>query len=207
MTLGAGAAGRDVLAVQMTWGAVNEWSTQAGYAQLARRSEHATLGALLGRIMRREGRHIDFYASRARARLAASGRARWLTRQALRHLWHPVGAGVMPPAETDFLIRHLFGDTEGHGLARRIDRRIDRCPACRAWPCRSGPGPRRCPHRPGRGRSGLCRSAPRQATGGVAGDLLDDLTGRAHSGDGTGAGSVDERRVVRITGPDASPGR
>jgi hypothetical protein len=128
MTLGAGAAGRDVLAVQMTWGAVNEWSTQAGYAQLVRRSGHPTLGALLGRIMRQEGRHIDFYATQARARLATSARARWLTRQALRHLWHPVGAGVMPPAETDFMIGHLFGDAEGHELARRIDRRVDRLP-------------------------------------------------------------------------------
>ena len=128
MTLGAGAAGREVLAVQMTWGAVNEWSTQAGYAQLARRAAHPTLDALLGRIMRQEGRHIDFYATQARSRLAASGRARWLTRQALSHLWRPVGAGVMPPAETDFMVRQLFGDTEGHGLARRIDRRIDRLP-------------------------------------------------------------------------------
>jgi len=76
--------------------------------------------------MRQEGRHIDVYASQARARLGASGRARWLTRQALRHLWHPLSAGVMPRAETDFMIGHLFGDAEGHELARRIDRRVDR---------------------------------------------------------------------------------
>ena len=128
MTVGAGTAGRDFMAVQMTWGAINEWSTQAGYAQLARRSDHPVLSTLLGRIMRQEGRHIDFYATQAGMRLAASARARRLTRLALRHLWHPVGAGVMPPAETDFMIGHLFGDDDGLGIARRIDRRVDRLP-------------------------------------------------------------------------------
>jgi hypothetical protein len=128
MTLGSGAAGLDFMAVQMTWGAINEWSTQAGYAQLARRSDHPTLTALLGRLMRQEGRHIDFYATQARARLAASAKARHLTRLALRHLWHPVGAGVMPKAETDFMIGHLFGGEEGIEIARRIDRRVDRLP-------------------------------------------------------------------------------
>jgi hypothetical protein len=47
-------------AVHMTWGAVNEWTTQAAYARLARRAGHPTLAELLRRIMKQEGRHIDF---------------------------------------------------------------------------------------------------------------------------------------------------
>ena len=42
--------------------------------------------------------------------------------------WAPVGTGVMPAGETHFLIRHLFGDDDGHTVAERIDRRIDRLP-------------------------------------------------------------------------------
>jgi hypothetical protein len=126
MTIGSSVAGADFTAVHMTWGAINEWTTQAGYAQLSRRSGHPVLGELLGRIMRQEGRHIDFYASQAQQRLAASPRAQRLTRTALRRFWHPVGAGVMPPEETRFVTEHLFGDEEGLQTARRIDRRIDR---------------------------------------------------------------------------------
>ena len=52
-----------IVAVHMTWGAVNEWATQAGYGRLAAKAQHPVLSELLRRIMRQEGRHIDFYAS------------------------------------------------------------------------------------------------------------------------------------------------
>src|SRR5205085_5800868 len=100
MSLASMLAGEDFVAVHMTWGAINEWTTQAGYARLARKADHPVLTELLGRIMRQEGRHIDFYASEAARRLSSSGRAQRLARFALRKLWHPVGAGVMPAAET-----------------------------------------------------------------------------------------------------------
>jgi hypothetical protein len=128
MMIGSVLAGRDFVAVHMAWGAVNEWTTQAGYAQVVRKAGHPTLSELLRRIMRQEGRHIDFYASQAESRLAGSARARRLTRFALRKLWAPVGSGVMPAAETRHLATHLFGDEVGMNAARRIDRRIDRLP-------------------------------------------------------------------------------
>lgn len=128
MLLGSAVAGRDFVALHMAWGAINEWTTQAGYARLAARAEHPLLKELLKRVMRQEGRHIDFYASQAESRLAASGRARRLTRWALRKLWSPVGSGVMPAAETRHLARFLFGDEEGIRVARRIDRRVSRLP-------------------------------------------------------------------------------
>jgi hypothetical protein len=115
-------------AVHMAWGAVNEWSTQAGYGRLAVKTEHPVLGELLRRIMRQEGRHIDFYASEARRRLAAHPRARSLARLALRRFWSPVGAGVMPEPEVSFVTRYLFGDAAGFGAALRIDRQVDRLP-------------------------------------------------------------------------------
>lgn len=82
-----------IVAVHMTWGAVNEWTTQAGYGRLAAKARHPVLSELLRRIMRQEGRHIDFYAPGARRRLAGSGTARRLTRFALRRYWAVVDAG------------------------------------------------------------------------------------------------------------------
>jgi hypothetical protein len=115
-------------AVHMTWGAVNEWTTQAGYARLAARAGHPVLTELLHRIMRQEGRHIDFYASEAAHRLESSRGARTLTRLALRRAWTPVGAGVMPDEEVTFMTGYLFDNDEGRKAAARIDRHIDRLP-------------------------------------------------------------------------------
>jgi hypothetical protein len=112
----------------MTWGAVNEWTTQAAYARLAKLADHPTLTELLRRIMKQEGRHIDFYATQARTRLADSRAAQRITRWALRHYWAPVGSGVVSDREVRFLGTYLFGDDDGRAVADRIDRRVDRLP-------------------------------------------------------------------------------
>jgi rubrerythrin len=121
-------AGRTFIALHMTWGAINEWTTQAGYSRLAERAGHPTLRELLKRIMKQEGGHIDFYASEASRRLAESTKAQRVTRFALKHLWRPVGSGVMPKQEVGFLVRYLFEGEEGQSVAARIDRRVDRLP-------------------------------------------------------------------------------
>ena len=120
-------ATRHFLAIHMTVGAINEWTTQAAYARLAARSNHPVLADLLKRIMRQEGRHIDFYLTKANEFLAPAPAQR-VTRWTLRTMWQPVGAGVMPAAETAHVVRHLFGDAEGRAMAARIDRRVDRLP-------------------------------------------------------------------------------
>jgi rubrerythrin len=128
-TIGSAAfAGKAFVALHMTWGAINEWTTQAGYARLTERAGHQTLRELLKRIMKQEGGHIDFYASEAGRRLADSPKAQKLTRFALKHLWRPVGSGVMPKEEVGFLVNYLFDGTDGTAVAERIDRRVDRLP-------------------------------------------------------------------------------
>jgi hypothetical protein len=121
-------ATRHFLAVHMTFGVINEWTTQAGYARLGALSGHPVLRELLGRIMRQEGRHIDYYRSRAVELLADEPRAQRTTRRILRLLWRPVGAKVMPSDETRHLIRTLFGGEGGRPVADRVDRRIDLLP-------------------------------------------------------------------------------
>jgi hypothetical protein len=125
---GSALAGEDFIALHMTWGAINESCAQASYAQLARRAADPVLTELLQRIMRQEGRHLDFYASEAAKRLARSRRARRLTRFGMRTFWRPVGSGVIPPAEMRFMAGYLFGDDDGQAAARRIDRRMQRLP-------------------------------------------------------------------------------
>jgi hypothetical protein len=121
-------AGRAFIALHMTWGAINEWTTQDGYSRLAETAGHPTLRELLRRIMKQEGGHIDFYASEAARRLGDNPKAQKLTRFALSHWWRPVGSGVMPKHEVGFLINYLFDGNRGADVLARIDRRIDRLP-------------------------------------------------------------------------------
>ncbi len=126
--LSGSALSRHLVAVHMTWGAINEWTTQAGYGRLAAKSGHPVLTELLRRIMKQEGRHIDFYVEQARRRLSDSRGAQHATRLMLRRFWRPVGSGLMPRREVAFLVRHLFGDDEGRRVAARVDRHVDRLP-------------------------------------------------------------------------------
>jgi hypothetical protein len=126
--LGSALAGRSFSAIHMTWGAVNEWTTQGAYGRLSARAGHPVLTELLGRIMRQEGRHIDFYATQAARLLDGDTKAQRLTRLALRRFWNPVGSDVMPDTEVRFLAHHLFDGEDGRAVTARIDRRIDRLP-------------------------------------------------------------------------------
>jgi hypothetical protein len=126
--LAGSALTKHMVTAHMTWGAINEWTTQAGYSRLIAKAGHPVLTELLSRIMKQEGRHIDFYASQARDGLAGHTGAQKVVRGALRRFWAPVGSSVMPKSELDHLIRHLFGDAQGLQSAQRIDRQIDRLP-------------------------------------------------------------------------------
>ncbi|HEY6423350.1 MAG TPA: hypothetical protein VIY28_08940 [Pseudonocardiaceae bacterium] len=126
--LAANIAGDDFIAVHMTFGVINEWSTFAAYGRLLAKEDHPELAKVIGRIQRQESRHVAFYGSQARERLERSRPARLLTRLALRTFWTPVGSGIMPRAETAFVLRYLMGGTDGGRLIRQIDEKIDRLP-------------------------------------------------------------------------------
>jgi rubrerythrin len=127
-TLMAAALVKDFVAIHMTWGAVNELSTLTGYQRLIANTEHPVLVELLERIIKDERRHFAFYRAQARMRLAASPQARTVTRWALRHLWAPVGTGVRPQEETDFVVCWLFGDDDGRRVAGELDDTIAELP-------------------------------------------------------------------------------
>lgn len=122
------AATKHFLAVHMTFGVINEWTTQGGYSRLIAQADHPVLTELLRRIMKQEGRHIDYYRTQAHERLEASAGAQRTTRFMVRKLWEPVGAQVMPLSETEHLVGTLFGDADGRVVSDRVDRRIDALP-------------------------------------------------------------------------------
>lgn len=130
-TLVGSALVKDFVAVHMTWGAVNELSTLTSYHRLIAETDHPVLVDLLSRIIKDERRHFAFYRAQARMRLARSAQARRVTRWAMERLWAPVGTGVRPQHETDFLIAHLFGGPEGLAAAREMDAIIAELPGFR----------------------------------------------------------------------------
>jgi len=119
---------KDFVALHMTWGAVNELTTLSSYRRIIETTEHPVLVDLLTRIIKDERRHFAFYRAQARMRLARSPRARRVTRWAMEHLWAPVGTGVRPQEETDFVVVSLFGDEGGLASAREMDATIAELP-------------------------------------------------------------------------------
>jgi len=126
--IGSIIAGKELAAVQMTWGAINESTAQAAYGRLAVKAGHPVLAELLKRIKMQEGRHLDFYASQAQRRLDGNTRAQKWTRFALRRFWAPVGSELAPRAECAHMVSYLFDDEDGRAAVARIDQRVDRLP-------------------------------------------------------------------------------
>jgi hypothetical protein len=83
---------------------------------------------LLQAIIKDERRHFAFYRAQARMRLARSRQARTITRWAMEHLWAPVGTGVRPQSETDFVIHRIFGDADGMVAVKEMEDTLGELP-------------------------------------------------------------------------------
>jgi hypothetical protein len=118
----------DFVAVHMTWGAMNELSTLNGYQRVIAKTAHPILADLLGRIIKDERRHYAFYYNQARTRLEGNPRAQRLVRRALSALWTPVGTGVRPRSETDYVVLQLFGDADGRAAVGEMERELSKLP-------------------------------------------------------------------------------
>ena len=119
---------KQFVTVYMTWGSVQEHSTLFGYTNMARQTKNPVLAELLRRIAREESRHFGFYYYKACQGLKASRFTQVLTAWLLRLFWTPVGEGVKPKLETDFLLAHIFAGPEGEDAMDRIDRTMARLP-------------------------------------------------------------------------------
>lgn len=116
----------DFLAVQMSWGAINELTACHAYASMAEQTENPVLAQILRRIIKDERRHFAFYYKQATRRLCNPLAIR-MAKFALNALWEPVG-GTMNPEHSDFVSAYLFGNAEGQRRLAEIDRTIARLP-------------------------------------------------------------------------------
>jgi hypothetical protein len=119
---------QSLAAAHLAWAAIDAWATEAAFRQLASRSRHPVLRELLGRITVQQSRHVEFSAAQAAQLLADDPRAQRLARWALTRLWAPLGSTTPRSADARHLVGFLFGEAEGHAVARRVDQRIDRLP-------------------------------------------------------------------------------
>jgi len=119
--LGSAIASEDFVAIHMTWGAVNELTTLTAYHRMIAKIQNEALTQVLRVIIKQERRHFAFYRAQARMRLAERRRARWLVRWTMDHLWAPVGTGIRPQEETDFVVTYLFNDPDGAVALKEMD--------------------------------------------------------------------------------------
>jgi hypothetical protein len=118
--------GDDFFAVHMSWGAVNELSTQRFYGIIRSGTANPLLRDLLRDIMAQEAMHYAFYRNVAIDRLTGNPRAQRIVRWALTRLWTPVGVGLRTRRDTDRMIAGTFGSHPE--IAVQMDAQIDRLP-------------------------------------------------------------------------------
>ena len=126
--LGSAVAHEDFVAIHMAWGAVNELTTLTAYRRMIEMTENVPLTQVLHAIIKQERRHFAFYRAQARMRLTHSRRARRLVRWSIDHLWAPVGTGIRPQAETDFIVSYLFNGDGGLLALQEMDATIAELP-------------------------------------------------------------------------------
>ncbi|HUK46424.1 MAG TPA: acyl-ACP desaturase [Terriglobales bacterium] len=111
----------------LTYGAISELSTLEGYGVMARRTENPILAEIMRRLAKDERRHFSFYYNKARIQLQHRNAQR-LTTFIIKHFWLPVGGGVKPDAEVDWILSFILGDPMGAAIAARIDQTIAKLP-------------------------------------------------------------------------------
>jgi rubrerythrin len=126
--LGSLVADRDFVAIPMAWGMVNELTTARGYRRIIDTTRNVPLAQVLRAISKQERRHFAFYRAQARWRMERSARARRVVRWSLDHVWAPVGTGIRPQSETDFVVATIFNDPPGWALVREMDATIAQLP-------------------------------------------------------------------------------
>jgi len=114
-------------AAYLTYGAISELSTLEGYGVLARRAQNPILAEIVKRLAKDERRHFSFYFNKARLQLQPRNAQR-LTSFIIRHFWLPVGGGVKPDSEVNWILSFILGDPQGAEIAERIDATIAKLP-------------------------------------------------------------------------------
>ncbi|TPW74082.1 hypothetical protein [Schumannella soli] len=124
--ISANFAGPQIVAAHVTAGLADEWITQAAYRRLS--SIAGTLSTVVDTALQVKDRHLRFFQEEAERRLAASPKARRLSRTELLGTAWPIGAVERPAEERSFFERIVFGGAEGREEARGIGALISALP-------------------------------------------------------------------------------
>ena len=112
----------------LTYGAISELSTLEGYGvACGAHAEPDQVAEILHRLAKDERRHFSFYYNKAKIELQQRNAQR-LTTFIIKHFWLPVGGGVKPDAEVNWILNHILQGSEGEKVARRIDETIANSP-------------------------------------------------------------------------------
>jgi len=111
----------------LTYGAISELSTLEGYGVLARRTNNPVLAQVVNRLAKDERRHFSFYYNKAKLELQHP-HAQRLASFVIRKFWLPVGGGVKPEGEVNWVLSFILGDSQGAEIAKRIDTTIAKLP-------------------------------------------------------------------------------
>ena len=111
----------------LTYGAISELSTLEGYGVIARRTQNPILAEIMRRLAKDERRHFSFYYNKAKNQLQQRNAQR-LTTFIIKHFWLPVGGGVKPDGEVEWILSFILGDSMGAQIAARIDQTIAKLP-------------------------------------------------------------------------------
>lgn len=114
-------------AAYLTYGAISELSTLEGYGVLAARTQNPILAEILRRLAKDERRHFSFYYNKAAMQLQPRA-AQKLTSFIIKKFWLPVGGGVKPEQEVDWILTYILRDATGAQVAARIDQTIAKLP-------------------------------------------------------------------------------
>jgi hypothetical protein len=121
--------GERFAAVHMTWGAIQELSTLQGYKRLWELTKHPVLEYILKGIAKEESTHIFFYYTIAKIKLQESKFSQQLSRFLVKNFWQPVGAGIKPKKDSNYIMRELFDSVDAMDLVRtNINGSIERLP-------------------------------------------------------------------------------
>lgn len=114
------AVGDAFVAVHVAWGATDEQFARLLYRRLPELDDHPGLATLARRVLGLKERHLWFYESQARARLAGPGAAarQRMTRLALERRWAPAGWARQDPADAAVALGALVDDA---GARARVD--------------------------------------------------------------------------------------
>ena len=112
----------------MTWGAIQEFTTHAGYQRIRETTKNPVLAEIVKRIMKQERVHFSWYYNNAKQRLEDKPQHQKLVRTMLEKFWSPVGAGVKTDQEVTRLFSSLFGAGYGDQLITDIDNKFGQLP-------------------------------------------------------------------------------